>query len=144
MPFSEKAKVLKVKGNFTLQELAVVANVSESTMSRYINGQVAPPADIAAKVLAHMGYVDEIEEIENRILADKEDKDMITVIETIERLYGERIKEFNARIEELTAHLNYERNQKRLIFLIMLAALAFIIIFMAVDILNGNVGWFRH
>lgn len=144
MQFAERAKALKEKGNFTLQELAIVANVAESTMSRYINGVIEPPPDLAVKVLAHMGYQNDIEEIERRVVTESEETSMRIALETMDRLYTARIKDFTDRILELTNHLNYERYQKKVFLIIMLCAVSFIILFMAVDILNGNVGWFRH
>ena len=143
MPFSERAKALKEKGNFTLQELAVVANVAESTMSRYINGVIDPPPELAVKVLAHMGYQSDIEEIEQKAI-ESEEESMKIALETMDRLYSARIKDFTDRTIELTNHLNYERHQKKIFLIIMLCAISFIILFMSVDILNGNIGWFRH
>ena len=41
MTFSERAKPLKNKGNLTLKQIAEACNISESMVSRYINGQIS-------------------------------------------------------------------------------------------------------
>lgn len=134
-PFQLKAKRIKARCNVSVTELAEACGVSKSSMSRYLSGEVDPPSSVADKAIAHLetavratACVDD---------AKEEDAEMGALLDKIEAMYLERIK-------ELLTHLDYERRQKRTYFIVMLAAISFIIILMLVDILNGNVGWFRH
>ena len=134
-PFQLKAKRIKARCNVSVTELAEACGVSKSSMSRYLSGEVDPPSSVADKAIAHL-------ETARRVAAcfddaKEEDAEMGALLDKIESMYLERIK-------ELLAHLDYERRQKRTYFIVMLAAISFIIILMLVDILNGNVGWFRH
>ncbi len=134
-PFQLKAKRIKARCNVSVTELAEACGVSKSSMSRYLSGEVDPPSSVADKAIAHL-------ETARRATAcfddaKEEDAEMGALLDKIEAMYLERIK-------ELLAHLDYERRQKRTYFIVMLAAISFIIILMLVDILNGNVGWFRH
>ena len=51
MPFSEKAKALYSKGNLSQKDIAKLADVSESAVSRYFSGKTVPQEDVAEKIL---------------------------------------------------------------------------------------------
>ena len=51
MPFLKQVTPLWDRCPLTLAELAVLCNISESSASRYLNGKVSPPADIAERIL---------------------------------------------------------------------------------------------
>ena len=51
MPFLTKVKPLWDRSTLTLAELAEQCNISESSASRYLNGKIMPPADIADRIL---------------------------------------------------------------------------------------------
>ena len=51
MPFLTKVKPLWDRSTLTLAELASRCNISESSASRYLNGKISPPADIAELIL---------------------------------------------------------------------------------------------
>lgn len=51
MPFVAKVKPLWDRSTMTLAELAAKCNISESSASRYLNGRISPPADIAELIL---------------------------------------------------------------------------------------------
>ena len=55
MPFLTKVKPLWDRSTLTLAELAEKCNISESSASRYLNGKVVPPADIAELILEILG-----------------------------------------------------------------------------------------
>ena len=134
-PFQLKAKHMKDRCKMSVTELAAACGVSKSSMSRYLSGEVDPPSSIADKAIAHLETATRATECFDD--AKEEDAEMGALLDKVESLYLERIK-------ELLEHLAYERRQKRAYFIVMLAAISFIIIVMLVDILNGNVGWFRH
>lgn len=54
MPFLKQVKPLWDRSTLTLAELAERCSVSESSMSRYLNGKVSPPADIAEHILQEL------------------------------------------------------------------------------------------
>ena len=51
MPFLTKVKPLWDRSTLTLAELAAQCNISESSASRYLNGRISPPADVAERIL---------------------------------------------------------------------------------------------
>lgn len=51
MPFLTKVKPLWDRSTLTLAELAAQCNISESSASRYLNGKISPPADVAERIL---------------------------------------------------------------------------------------------
>lgn len=51
MPFLTKVKPLWDRSTLTLAELANQCNISESSASRYLNGKISPPADVAERIL---------------------------------------------------------------------------------------------
>ncbi len=51
MPFLTKVKPLWDRSTLTLAELATQCNISESSASRYLNGKISPPADVAERIL---------------------------------------------------------------------------------------------
>lgn len=55
MPFLTKVKPLWDRSTLTLAELAEKCNISESSASRYLNGKIVPPADIADRILEVLG-----------------------------------------------------------------------------------------
>jgi transcriptional regulator with XRE-family HTH domain len=55
MPFLTKVKPLWDRSTLTLAELAAKCNISESAASRYLNGKISPPADIAELILEVLG-----------------------------------------------------------------------------------------
>ena len=55
MPFLTQVKPLWDRSTLTLAELAEQCNISESSASRYLNGKIVPPADIAERILGVLG-----------------------------------------------------------------------------------------
>lgn len=55
MPFLKQVTPLWEKSPLTLAELAALCSISESSASRYLNGKVSPPADIAERILEVLG-----------------------------------------------------------------------------------------
>ena len=51
MPFSEEIRTKFKDSKMTLAQLADLCDISESSASRYVNGKVSPPADVAEKIL---------------------------------------------------------------------------------------------
>lgn len=135
MTFSEKAKPLKEKSKLTLSEIAMACNISESMVSRYINGQIIPPEDIARKILELLG--DTIPEEEKRA-------DMQTALTAIREIYESRISDLRANIVDLKDQIRIEKREKWIFFILLTFVVIFIFFLFYIDLSNGNIGWFRH
>ena len=121
MTFSERAKPLKDKSSMTLAEIAEECNISESMVSRYINGKIVPPADIAEKMLELLGGAAPERK--------QESDDMGIVIDRISAMYESQIKVL----------------QREKYFLAGLVIVLFIVIlYLCIDALHGNWGFFQY
>ena len=81
MPFASQVKPLWDKSELTLDQLAELCNISASSASRYINGKVNPPADIAEKILVVLGGAVPVEG----------EKEMQTIVQHIREIYDRQI-----------------------------------------------------
>lgn len=121
MTFSERAKPLKDKSSLTLAEIAEECNISESMASRYINGKIVPPADIAEKMMELLGGAAPEQK--------QESDDMGVVIDRISAMYENQIKVL----------------QREKYFLAGLVIVLFIVIlYLCIDALHGNWGFFQY
>lgn len=102
-------------------------------MSRYLNGQIVPPKETADRMIQTLRAARVMDDPSLRI----ESEDVGHALERIEKVYLERIQDIQATIA-------YERRQKRAYFFVMLAIICLFLAVTTVDVLNGNVGWFRH
>lgn len=131
--FSVTARRLKSQSSITVRELAEVCCTSESTVSRYLNGQIVPPKETADRMIQTLRAARVMDDPPLRI----ESEDVGQVLEKVERMYSERI-------QDIQTTLDYERKQKRAYFVVMLAVICFFLAVTMFDVLNGSVGWFRH
>lgn len=134
MTFSERAKPLKNQGNITLREIAEACNISESMASRYINGSVIPPDDIAQKILVLLGAQMDDAGQEDMIGGDAK---MQTAINLIREIY-------EGRISDLKTSLEKEIREKRFFAFFLAGVVAAIFLLLIIDLLNGGFGWFRY
>ena len=104
MPFCERVKPLWDKSDMTLAQLADLCNISESSASRYLNGKISPPADIAEKILEVLGEAPPA----------KGDSDMQITIQNIREIYEAQIASMKAdhtsRIEDLRRDKTWMRS----------------------------------
>ena len=121
MTFAERAKPLKDKSSMTLAEIADACNISESMVSRYINGKIIPPADIAEKMLELLGGASSDYK--------QESDDMGLVIDRIGAMYEERIKELR---------------MEKYILAGLVVILFIVILYLCIDALHGNWGFFQY
>lgn len=135
MTFSERAKPLKEKSKLTLNEISMACNISESMVSRYINGQIVPPEDIARKMLELLG---------GAVSADEESEDMQAALTMIREIYEARISDMRNTVTDLKEQIRVEKREKWIFFILLSLTVFFIFALFYVDLNNGNVGWFRH
>lgn len=121
MTFSERAKPLKDKSSLTLAEIAEECNISESMVSRYINGKIVPPADIAEKMLELLGGAAPEQK--------QESDDMGVVIDRISAMYENQIKVLQ---------------REKYVLAGLVIVLFIVILYICIDALHGNWGFFQY
>lgn len=121
MTFSERAKPLKDKSSMTLAEIAEECNISESMVSRYINGKIVPPADIAEKMLELLGGAAPERK--------QESDDMGIVIDRISEMYENQIKVLQ---------------REKYVLAGLVIVLFIVILYICIDALHGNWGFFQY
>lgn len=130
MAFSERVKPLWDKSELTLAQLAELCNISESSASRYLNGKVNPPADIAEKILEVLGGASPVEG----------EKEMQSVVQHVREIYEAQIASMQAdhisRVEDL-------RRDKTWMFRAIIVLFG-VIIYLCIDGLHGNWGLFQY
>lgn len=136
MTFSERAKPLKDKSGMKLNKIAAACNISESMASRYINGSVIPPEDVARKMLEFLG-----EEVDK---TTEEETDMQTALAMLREVYEARIEDIFKNISDLKEQINHEKREKWIFFVLLAIVVVFVFALFYVDLSNGSVGWFRH
>lgn len=124
MAFADRAKPLKDKSPLTLAEIAEACNVSESMVSRYINGKIVPPVDIAVKILdvLQASVPEAAEETERG-------EDIGIVIDQLKEIYTEQIKVIQ---------------REKYILSVVVVVLFVVILYLCIDALHGNWGFFQY
>ena len=138
MPFAEKAKALYSKGKLSQKDIAKLAGVSESMVSRYLSGETVPKEDVAEKILKVLADAIPVEPPAPAPAPKKEEsQDFKLALDHITRVY-------DSHIAELKASLHIERREKWIFVscLGLVIALVFMIFF--IDLTNGSVGWWRY
>ena len=130
MPFREQIKPLWEQSEMTLAQIAEVCNTSESSMSRYLNGKVTPPVDIAEKIIAVLGG-------EN---VSKGGQEMQTMIQHVRDIYEKQIANMEADHARQVASL-----QKDKAWLFGALILMFLLcLYLCADGVHGGWGFFQY
>ena len=138
MPFSEKAKALYSKGNLSQKDIAKLAGVSESAVSRYLSGETVPKEDVAEKILQVLAAAIPVEPPKPESAPPKEQsQDLKMAIEHVSRIY-------ESHIAELKEELRIQRREKWIFVCLMSAVVALLFAVIFIDITNGHVGWWRY
>lgn len=131
--FSAIARRLKSQSDITVRQLAEACFISESTTSRYLNGQIVPPKETADRMIQTLRAARVVDDPPDRA----ESGDAEHALERVEKMYLERIR-------DIQTTLDYERKQKRTYYIVMLAVICVFLAVTMFDVLCGDVGWFRH
>lgn len=131
MAFYEQVKPLWDKSELTLAQLAERCNVSESSASRYLNGKVNPPADIAEKIIEVLGGTP---------APTNGGQEMLTAVQHIREIYEAQILFMQTNHASQVEAL---QKDKRWLALFILALFA-VIIYLCIDGLHGNWGLFQY
>lgn len=135
MPFANRAKKLKNQSGVTLRQLSEAVNVSESTLSRYLNGSIIPPEDIAHRIMEFLQAEAAESAIEHATQGDMED--MHSALESIKTIYESRITDLWKIIDDL-------KQSRRALSIALTVAIIFIFVLFTIDLLNPNAGWFQR
>ena len=141
MQYLERLKALKEERDLTYAEIAELSDVPVATVTRIFNGSTPDPRfeTIARITIALGGSLD--------VTAGLKQADAPPVDSPIENTlnsYAELLKEKDERIRELKEEKNKERKEKYKLAIALGCFVAFVLIILTVDILNGHFGYFRY
>ena len=134
MPFLKQVKPLWDRSTLTLAELAELCNISESSASRYLNGKIVPPADIAERILEVLGGEPPEEAEPEESPATKQ------MIEHIREIYQAQIAAMQANHAAQVTSLQRDKTVLFITVLILIGLLVYFIL----DGLHGNWGLIRY
>ena len=125
----EYIRALKQAKNVTVKEWSKLTNIPESTITNILNGRTENPSfEIVSKlVIALGGSLDALVGAERK---EKEGEDVAAFISTITQIYENQIKN--------------ERKDKHYLFSLLTVILVIIFIILAIDVIDGSMGWIRH
>ena len=120
---SDELKTLKDESGLTLNQIAEQSGVPESTVTRIINGSTPDPSLSAAAAVVKTlgGSIDAIVGIAHPAPSYR---DML--------------------IRQCQDDIAHERRQFKRVLIFTCAVMAFLLIFVAVDVILPGVGWIRH
>ena len=130
MPFREQIRPLWEQSELTLAQIAEICNTSESSMSRYLNGKVVPPVDLAEKIIAVLGG-------EN---VTKGGQEMQTMVQHIREIYEAQI----ANLEEIHNRHIAELHRDKVCLFTALMVMFVAVVYLCIDGLHGGWGLFQY
>lgn len=130
MPFREQIKPLWDRSELTLAQVAECCNISESSASRYLNGKVTPPVDIAEKIIAVLGG-------EN---VTKEGQEMQSMVQHIREIYEAQIDDLQEEHNKHVAELQRDKRWMAIFIFILFA----VIVYLFLDCTHGDWGLFMQ
>jgi transcriptional regulator with XRE-family HTH domain len=136
-----KLKEIKEQKRLTNAEIAKLSNVPLPTITRIFNGQTPNPTfeTFSSIAIALGSSLDEIAGLKSA-----EDTTIAAPIVSTLDSYSELLKEKDERINELKEEVKAAKKVKLRFFIALACVVGFVLLFLAVDILNGNFGYFRY
>ena len=140
MPYINKLKELKEERGMTNGELARLSNVPLATITRIFNGHTPNPTfeTVSALALALGTSLDVIAGAEN-----KDEKIASPIVQAFDA-YAELLKEKDKQIRDLKEERTVARKDRRNLIIALCVILGIVVLFFAVDVFNGNFGYFRY
>ena len=132
MSFSEQIKPLWDKTELTLQQVAERCNISESSASRYINGKINPPADIAEKMLLVLGG--------EPMAVKGESANMTVAIQQIREIYEKELETIRALHDNQIESLNRDKLWMFRAIIVLFG----VVVYLFVDGMHGGWGIFQY
>lgn len=141
MPYLERLKALKEERDLTNAEIARLSNIPLATITRIFNGSTPNPTfETFTQIAIALGA--SLDEIAG--LKQPEATPVDAPIETTLNSYAELLKEKDERIKELKEEKEKERKEKYKLAITLGCFVAFVLILLTVDIMNGHFGYFRY
>ena len=141
MPYLEKLNAYKEERNLTNVEIARLSNIPLATITRIFNGSTPNPtfetvSQIAIAVGASLDEIAGLKEPDEPPVPSRIENTLIS--------YSELLKEKDDRINELKEAIGKERKEKHMVECMFVFFVAFVLVVLAVDILNGHFGYFQY
>ena len=134
MPYVEKLRMIKEKKDLTNAEIAKLGDLPLATVTRVFNERTPNPTfETITRIAIGMGV--SLDELVG--LKQPDEPPIASPIETTLNSYSELLKEKDERIKEL-------KLEKRTILCILVGFIAFILVFLAIDLFNGDFGRFQY
>lgn len=128
---------LKAAGNFSWNDLSNLSGIPDATIRKIFSGETADPRleTVVKLVTAMGGSMDEL------VSGSKKEEAETNEILTLEAFYEARIAEIKTSSAELVDSL---KRDKKYLWVTVCILATFLILFLLIDILVGNVGWIRY
>ena len=140
MPYLEKLKAIKDEKDMSNVEIARLSGIPLATITRIFNGNTPNPTfETCARMATALGT--SLDEIAG--LKQPDAQPVLSPIENTLNSYAELLKEKDDRIRELKDEIIRERKERLLVFRIFAIFVAFLLVLLTADILNGHFGYFR-
>lgn len=140
MPYIEKLKMIKTEKGLSNAEIARVCNVPLATITRVFSERTLNPTfETIVDIAIGMGV--SLDELVG--LKQPDEPPIPSPIETTINSYAELLKEKDVRIDELKNERDQIRKEKNRLFGLLACFVAFVLVILTVDILNGHFGYFR-
>ena len=151
MPFLQRVKPLWDRSTLTLADLAERCNISESSASRYLNGKIVPPADVAERIIQVLGGENSAADDTEVMNTEEDEQKMHQLIEHIREIYREQIAtlQTNYAGQLSTLQANYTdriadlQRDKKILFIAVAVLVAFQV-YLMIDGFHGNWGIFQY
>lgn len=141
MPYVDKLKMIKEEKDLTNVEIATLSNVPLATVTRIFNKQTLNPTFETISAIA-IGMGVSLDELVG--LKQPDEPPIASPIENTLNSYSELLQEKDDRIKELKEEKEIERRDKHRLTCILVCFVAFILVILAIDIFNGDFGYFLH
>lgn len=141
MQYLEKLKALKEERELTNAEIARLSNIPLATITRIFNGSTPNPTfeTISQIAIALGASIDELTGLKT-----PEAQPLTSPVETALTSYAELLREKDERIKDLKEEKEKMRKEKFAFGIALACVVAFVLILLTVDIMNGNFGYFRY
>lgn len=141
MPYVEKLKTIKEDKDLTNAEIAKLSNIPLATITRVFNGQTPNPTfETISRIAFALGT--SLDELSG--LKQPDEPPIASPIESTLNSYSELLHEKDERIKELKETLERVRDEKRTFLIVLIGVIAFIMVFLAIDLFNGDFGRFQY
>lgn len=139
MEYLDHLKALKEKRDLTYAEIAEISDLPLTTVTRVFSGATPNPTfeTIAKLTIALGGSLDGIAGL-------KQTNSISTPIEKTFDSYAELLRDKDDRINDLKEEVNEVRREKHRFAIALAIIVGFFLVLVAIDLLNGNLGFLRY